>query len=217
MRAYLFIAAVSVITTACAPRDAAFVVEQNRARTGLVLGKYAYVDPTHLIPDTLLQTALQNYDTRLAQLGNKNYLTVVDFSAHSSHARFFVIDMGTGAVTALHVAHGKGSDPSNSGYATKFSNTPNSEESSLGLYMTAETYDGDHGYSLRLDGLSKTNSNVRDRDIVIHGASYVYDSNVQAGRSLGCLALPMDDRDQFVDLLKGGSLIYAGLSQPSSN
>jgi hypothetical protein len=178
--------------------------------------KYAYVDPNHLIPDSLLEKALANYDANLAHLGNKNYLSVVDFSAHSSQGRFFIIDMATGGVTALHVAHGHYSDPSGTGYATHFSNVIDSGESSLGLYMTAETYYGDNGYSLRLDGLSSTNSNVRVRDVVIHGATYVYDVDQQPGRSLGCLAIPMGDRDQIVDILKGGSLIYAGLSQPSS-
>lgn len=183
-----------------------------------VAAKYGYVDPQKQIPDNLLLKALAAYDARVSKLKNSRYLSVVDFSVHSSLPRFFIIDMSNGSVLALHVAHGAGSDPKRTGYATRFSNTPQSEMSSLGLYVTAETYYGKHGYSLRLDGLSKTNSNVRGREIVIHGASYVHDKNVQAGRSWGCLAFSIAQHQTVIQLLKGGSLIYAGLeTEPAPN
>ncbi|MCP5916770.1 murein L,D-transpeptidase catalytic domain family protein, partial [Klebsiella pneumoniae] len=75
--------------------------------------------------------------------------------------RFFIVDMNSGSVWPLHVAHGKGSDSNHDGYAEKFSNTSGSNASSLGYYITAETYNGSNGYSLRLDGMSSTNSNAR--------------------------------------------------------
>jgi len=121
--------------------------------------------------------------------------------------------MKSGAVQAVHVAHGSGSDPRNTGRATVFSNEDGSNCSSLGYYLTAETYDGKHGYSCRMDGLSTTNSNVRERAVVIHGADYVHDSDVKQGRSWGCFALAMTMRTSVIDRLKGGSLIYAGRSQ----
>jgi hypothetical protein len=111
------------------------------------------------------------------------------------------------------VAHGSGSDKANDGYAEKFSNVSGSNASSLGFYMTAETYNGKHGLSLRLDGLSSTNSNVRARAVVIHGASYVSDSDIKAGRSWGCPAVSMASKDKVIKMLKGGSIIYAGLSK----
>jgi hypothetical protein len=113
-------------------------------------------------------------------------------------------------VKSIHVAHGKGSDSNNDGYATNFSNKVNSEASSLGFYLTAETYHGNHGLSLRLDGLSSTNSKARERSVVLHGADYVREAEVKAGRSWGCPAVSMALRGDVIELLKGGSLIFAG-------
>lgn len=176
-----------------------------------ILNRYKYVDPKKMIPRALLNKALVFYHANLAYLPNKKYLTIINFSLHSSRKRMFIISMDTGAVEGLHVAHGTGSDPNSTGYATRFSNVPGSHQSSLGFYRTAETYFGKHGYSLRLDGLSSTNSNARARAIVIHGATYVQDRNVKQGRSWGCPAVSMAQRVRVIDMLKEGSLIYAGL------
>ena len=177
-----------------------------------VLARYSNLDPNHIVPDILLEKAVLYYDAHLANLKNKNYLSVVDFSKRSTNARFFIVDMRSGAVWPIHVAHGKGSDSNADGYAESFSNVSGSEQSSLGFYMASETYSGAHGLSMRLDGLSTTNSAVRDRDIVVHGADYVQEAGVIQGRSWGCLAVAMSNRDTVIQKLNGGSLIYAGLS-----
>jgi hypothetical protein len=168
------------------------------------------VDPTHVVPTKHLATALLYYDANKTTLKNPNVLSVIDFSQFSGNKRFFIIDMKTGSVWGIRVAHGSGSDPTHDGYAHTFSNVSGSNMSSLGFYMTAETYTGDNGLSLRLDGLSSTNSNARSRAIVVHGASYVEEANVIQGRSWGCPAVAMENRDQVINLIKGGSLIYAG-------
>jgi hypothetical protein len=186
--------------------------EANPAVEPSVLEKYNYLDPGHIVPDDLLAAAVKYYDANLAKIGNKNYLSVINFAAKSTKARFFIIDMKTGKVWAIHVAHGKGSDPEHDGLATMFSNVSGSNKSSLGVYKTAETYSGNHGLSLRLDGLSSTNSKARARAIVLHGADYVQESSVIQGRSLGCPAVAMENRDKVVAQLKGGSIIYAGLA-----
>lgn len=171
---------------------------------------YSYLDPKGLVPDKLLNAAVAYYDANLSKISNKNFLSVIDFSQHSAKARFFIIDMKTGAVWAIHVAHGSGSDPNHDGFADRFSNTSGSNASSLGVYRTAETYSGKHGLSLRLDGLSSTNSNVRRRAVVVHGASYVVESAVKQGRSWGCPAVAMENRTKVINMIKGGSIIYAG-------
>lgn len=175
---------------------------------------YSYVDPTHIIPQKLRDAALAYFDVNKKNFTNQKYITVVDFSANSSKARFFIVDMNTGkVVTALHVAHGKGSDTNNDGYAERFSNTSGSEMSSVGFYRVSETYSGNHGYSVRLDGLSSTNSNVRARAVVIHPADYVSEKGAKAGRSWGCLALDPSYSSKVIGLLKGGSMLYANTSK----
>lgn len=177
-----------------------------------ILQKYSYLDPDHLVPRNLLAAALTYFDANPTIIRNKNYISVIDFALPSSKRRFFIIDMTTGSVFATTSAHGKGSDVKNDGYAETFSNVNNSEASSLGVYLTAETYFGAHGLSLRLDGMSSTNSNVRLRQVVVHGADYVQDREVTQGRSWGCPAVPMEYRDRIVGWIKGGSVIYANLS-----
>lgn len=178
-----------------------------------MLAKYQHIDTQGAVPTGLLKKALAYFDANKARLPNQNYITVIDFRPHSSHTRFFIVNMKTGAVESLHTAHGAGSDTNNDGLAASFSNVSGSKKSSLGYYRTAETYYGKHGLSLRLDGLSSTNSNARSRAIVIHGADYVKEAAVKQGRSWGCPAVTMSKRTAVVNALKEGSLIYAGLSQ----
>jgi hypothetical protein len=177
-----------------------------------ILASHGNVDPTGLIPKNLLSKALAYYDRNQATIPNKAYLSVIDFAKPSNKHRLFIIEMKTGKVWALPVAHGKGSDLNNDGIAERFSNVSGSESSSLGVYRTAETYIGHNDLSLRLDGLSATNSNVRARDIVVHGASYVKDIDMKQGRSWGCPAVPLEVRDKVIGLLKGGSIILADKS-----
>jgi len=167
------------------------------------------IDPDGVVPKAMLVDAVAFFDANKDRIRNKNFLTVVDFSKHSGKDRLFVVNLTTGAVQPHVVAHGSGSDPGNTGYATKFSNVNNSNESSLGYYLTGETYNGKHGNSLRLDGVSPTNSNARARAVVMHGADYVSEGRSKQGRSWGCLALPTSDKDAVIAKLKGGSVIYA--------
>lgn len=182
----------------------------SKVDEGQILQKYDHVDPNHLIQDKHLKAALLYFDANKDKIKNTKYVSVIDFSKSSKEKRFFIIDMSTGSVWAIHVAHGKGSDSNGDGFAEKFSNASGSNASSLGAYLTAETYSGKHGLSLRLDGKSTTNSNARARAVVVHGADYVQESNVIQGRSWGCPAVDMAVRTKLIEMIKGGSLIYAG-------
>lgn len=170
--------------------------------------KYSYVDQEKIVPAALLLKTLAYYDANLSKIKNKDYIVVIDFKQHNSKKRFYLINMQSGDVERYLTAHGKNSDPDYDGYATKFSNTSGSNMSSVGFYLTAETYYGDNGYSLRLDGLSSTNSKARSRAIVIHGASYVREASL-IGRSYGCPALEVRYAADVINTIKGGSLIYA--------
>ena len=138
-------------------------------------------------------------------------LTIIDFSRPSTEKRMFIIDLkNQSLIYSSLVAHGQ-----NSGvvYAEKFSNRPKSHMSSLGTYITSNTYEGKHGYSLRLDGRDKgLNDKARERAIVIHGANYVSDRYLQIngriGRSFGCPALPQESAEFVINLIKEGSYLY---------
>ncbi|MFS4460473.1 murein L,D-transpeptidase catalytic domain family protein [Bdellovibrio sp. HCB2-146] len=174
-----------------------------------ILKQYDHLDPNRVVKQSALEKAVLYFHNNKSKFKNRNYISLIDFSKRSTQARFYIIDMNSGGVWAIHVAHGKGSDPDHDGYAQKFSNSSGSNASSLGYYRAAETYTGKHGLSLRLDGLSSTNSKARSRAVVIHGADYVKEASVIQGRSWGCPAVTMSYRTKVINALKGGSLIYA--------
>jgi len=138
-------------------------------------------------------------------------LTIADLSMHSREPRLWIIDTERDTVLLnTYVSHGRGSGLAE---AKRFSNQPNSNQSSLGFYLTGETYHGKHGRSLRLDGLDKGfNSNARTRAIVMHGAWYVgpqiLSHQNRMGVSLGCPAVPENLKDQIIDLIKDKSVLY---------
>jgi hypothetical protein len=149
---------------------------------------------------------------KLDSLGKVNnpYLTIVDLSQSSRKKRFYIIDMRTHQlVWNTFVSHGK-----NSGVdmAEKFSNQMNSEESSLGFYVTETTYTGKHGLSLRINGLEEGfNSNAEARGVVVHGAPYVNADRVNSGymgRSQGCPALPENEYAKVINIIKDGSVLF---------
>lgn len=100
------------------------------------------------------------------------HLAVIDYSQPSTARRLWIFDLNKRTLVLRDlVAHGQ---KSGENFATQFSNRMGSFQSSLGLFRTQESYEGSHGYSLRMDGLEPGfNDLARDRDIVIHAADYV--------------------------------------------
>jgi len=139
-------------------------------------------------------------------------LTVIDYSKPSSERRLWVFDLKARELVYEElVAHGQGSGAN---MATQFSNEDESHQTSLGLFVTGDTYVGKNGYSLRLDGLDRgVNDRARDRAIVMHGAPYVSEQFVKAngrlGRSWGCPAISAAVAKQMIDRVKGGGLVFA--------
>ncbi len=178
-----------------------------------ILELYQYMDPDDEIPENLRKKALLYFHRNQELIPVKKYLLIVDFSKHSRKYRLFMMNMLTGAVGTMRTSHGKGSDVNNDGYAESFSNVPESNQSTLGFFLTGESYIGKNGYSLRIDGLSATNSMARDRAIVIHGGDYVKEQPIKQGRSLGCFVLAWENRKYVIDRVKDGVLLYAGRSR----
>ena len=139
-------------------------------------------------------------------------LTVIDYSLPSSEPRLFIFNVVTHKLLFRElVAHGKNSGGDRANF---FSNSSGSLASSLGLYVTADTYVGKNGYSLRLRGLEEgVNDMAWDRAVVMHGAYYVSREAIKAlgrlGRSWGCPAVPAEVADKIIDTVRGGSPIFA--------
>jgi L,D-transpeptidase catalytic domain len=144
--------------------------------------------------------------------GKADRLTVIDYSLPSTQPRLWVLDLAQGKVLFHElVAHGAGSGDK---YATHFSNVNDSRATSLGLFLTADTYEGGNGYSLKLKGLDPgVNDQAETRHIVMHGAWYVSEDHAKQfgmiGRSWGCPALSQTVAPAVIDAIKGGSFVYS--------
>jgi hypothetical protein len=144
--------------------------------------------------------------------GKNDLLTVIDYSLPSTQPRLWVLDLSRGKVLFHElVAHGAGSGAK---FATQFSNVDESRQTSLGLFATADTYEGGNGYSLKLKGLDQgINDRAEERHIVMHGAWYVSADHARQygmlGRSWGCPALPQAEAKPVIDTIKGGSFVFA--------
>jgi hypothetical protein len=143
---------------------------------------------------------------------------LIDYSLPSARPRLWVFDLRSGRLLFKElVAHGRNSGD---GAATRFSDVMGSRQSSLGLFRTADTYVGQNGYSLRLDGLEPGfNSQARARAIVMHGAKYVDPAVASAkgrvGRSWGCPALREAVARQLIDTVRGGGVIFSYYPDPA--
>nr|WP_214460496.1 murein L,D-transpeptidase catalytic domain family protein [Flavihumibacter fluvii] len=144
-------------------------------------------------------------------LNNETLLTIADFSQPSTQKRLYIIDMTKRKLLYnTYVAHGRNSGKEQ---AVNFSNSPSSNKSSPGFYRTENTYYGNNGYSLRLEGLEKgINDNAETRAIVMHGADYVNESIIRnkgyLGRSQGCPAIPTKLTRPIINTIKNGSCLF---------
>jgi hypothetical protein len=141
----------------------------------------------------------------------QRYLVICDFGQSSNNKRFYVLDMSDKKVMInTYVAHGRRSGGE---YATRFSNKPRSNQSSLGFYKTLQTYQGEHGLSLRVKGLDPGyNDKATARAIVIHGADYIgeqwLERNQYMGRSYGCPAIPKKESVDIIIKIKEGCCMF---------
>jgi hypothetical protein len=162
---------------------------------------------------SVLHAALGAYRSAAdAGVVRRAVLTVIDYSLPSHALRLWVLDLSRGAVLAREfVAHGRGSGED---VAYRFSNSTGSYQSSLGAFVTAGRYEGKNGLSLRLEGLNPgLNDHAMARGIVVHGASYVSEDMIRRsgrlGRSEGCPALSPTAAPRIIDMIEGGSVLYA--------
>lgn len=172
------------------------------------------LDPYGQIRPQLLEQALASYERHQDAGLTYGVMMIVDYARRSSEPRLHLLDLRTGVVRSLLVAHGQGSDRDHDGMADFFSDANGSHASSLGAFRAAERYQGGHGLSLALDGLDPTNRSARERAVVLHSQWYVSSEIVAQrgvlGRSWGCFVVERAVIDEVVRALEGGGFIYAG-------
>jgi hypothetical protein len=132
---------------------------------------------------------------------NKKYVVIIDYSKSIDTERLYVVDMEKSQVIlkskVSHAGRSGGDVP------TDFSNEFNTKKSSLGTYLTKETYYGGFGYSLRLSGLDPTNSNAEGRAIIFHSNKLM-----KSKWSWGCFATDEITNRKIINLIKGGCLVH---------
>ncbi len=181
-----------------------------KARTVMTLP----TDDTSGISPSVLQLALAAVSCAVnsGAIETPRTLTVIDYSLPSTKPRLWVFDVPSGRILFKElVAHGKNTGEN---LATSFSDVMNSRQSSLGLFVTRDTYVGSNGYSLRMKGLEPGfNANALDRAIVMHGAPYVdaalAKQQGRIGRSWGCPALREAIARDVIDTVRGGGVIFS--------
>ena len=204
-------------------RSLAFSVLVLLACIPAVASDEVRVDPQTILNRTInlrpevLELALEAYEQAVAG-GHvrRSILTIIDYELPSYQQRLWVIDMKVGRVLYQEwVAHGMGRPRGSGGdmeEALSFSNERGTLKSCLGLFITAETYYGRHGYSLKLDGLEEgVNDNARERLIVLHSAHYVSEDRADdhlIGRSWGCPAVRPGIGKVLIDSIKDGSVLW---------
>ena len=186
----------------------------NEGSSSEALYRSIEFEPNHELNYEVFSKALTGFEN-LKKAGllpqDSHLLTVCDFSMSSNSKRLWVIDVNEKKVLFNSlVAHGKNTGEE---FATNFSNTESSLQSSLGFYITDATYHGDNGYSLRLLGMDKGfNDAAYKRAIGMHGADYVSESSAAAhkriGRSWGCPAVPRDLTQPIINTIKGRNLLF---------
>jgi hypothetical protein len=141
----------------------------------------------------------------------RGIISIIDYRKPSTDERFYVIDLiNKKLIYHSLVAHGRHSGEL---YARHFSNEPGSLKSSLGFFVTGDTYEGEHGYSLYLYGKERgINDKARARRIIVHGAYYARSSFIKQhgrlGRSQGCPALPAGPHIDIIDTIVGGTCLF---------
>ena len=212
-----------LLNASFARADAGLVMRTLRLIFALLLLVPATADAAgagdrSLLPAGVLERALAAF-ARVEASGRvrNRLLTVIDYALPSSQRRLWVLEPDSRKILFHEfVAHGRGSAPeSNPDRATLFGNQPGSLRTSLGTFLTGDTYTGQHGYSLRLLGLDPgVNDLAEERRIVIHPADYVSPafrlrSGGRLGRSWGCPALDPDVAPEIIDRIQAGSVLFA--------
>lgn len=211
---------VAPVVSVVSPVPAVTVINSNK----LIVQAHAMYDSMKLkrvgLSRKAFEFAWKGYQYMLGKnlLRKPEVLSICDFSQSSRRKRLYIIDLESMKLLInTHVAHGRNSGRE---YARSFSNREESHKSSLGFYVTRNTYWGGHGLALEIDGLERgINDKANERKIVVHGSDYVGDrflrSNPFNGRSYGCPAVPSKVTAKVINTIKNGSCLF--IYHPTKN
>ena len=137
-------------------------------------------------------------------------VTIIDYSRPATEKRLWVVDIRSDSVLAReYVAHGEGSGGLQ---ATRFSNRDGSHQSSLGTFITGETFFGVRGRSLPLHGLEAgINDNAYARGLLIHGTPAVSEARAlhgTMGLTEGCAGVPSRSAKRLIGLIGQGTMVF---------
>ena len=172
------------------------------------------LDPRGQVRKELMDRAMAALDIHDHRITQRDRMYLVDFKKFSGEERLYEVDLHGGQITLMRTSHGRGSDPAHTGFATSFSNTPDSHMSSVGSYATAGASHGaQQGPNVLLDGLEYTNNLARERAIIIHGADYADPAFLaregKLGRSYGCFSVAHADLPALRERMGEGRLLFA--------
>jgi len=139
---------------------------------------------------------------------NSDIAFMIDYSLHSGLNRFFVVDLKKGTLIKKGlVCHGSCKGQNKSAIPTVFSNTNESYCSTLGMAVISERAYSSWGknYKYWLDGLEKSNANMRKRVVVLHAWDGVEDKEIYPkplALSWGCPTVSIKFLDDLDVILK---------------
>lgn len=169
--------------------------------------------------------AMRWYTKEKDNIGNSKYLTIVDYTKPVSQNRLYVINMDTLTVeNCVPTWHGKNSG--NQQRTTRFSNVPESKQTSIWFFRTPMDYQPNskyiktrwkHGWrGLFLTWMETSNNNAPTRWIAVHPVwEFFYGSTKnghKAGESTseGCITIrSVDHPTEIMDKIRWDSLIYS--------
>lgn len=171
-------------------------------------------DPTRVVRKGLYEQAKFALDVHDHRISRRDRIYVVDFAKFSGEERLFEVDLEGGRIAAFRTSHGRGSDPSHTGYAKDFSDIRESHMSSVGAFVTAgASWGSQQGPNVLLDGMEVTNVSARERAIIVHGADYAEPDFLaregKLGRSYGCFSTSHADLQTLRERMGEGRLLFA--------
>ena len=110
---------------------------------------YHEIEPGNELEKSIFKLSMFGYYNMKKNelLQDDSVITIIDYRKASKNKRFFVINLVEKKVLfSTLVAHGKGSGAQ---FAELFSNKPGSLKSSIGFFITEDSYYGKNGYSLK--------------------------------------------------------------------